>query len=487
MPGNRKPGSTGSDGFHEAVNDGTSALIASPHPASVGDGPDRRAHPVLIRRISHPLPVERVKVPVLHFDSRGPKVEGLQLLLNSRFRSVVPLKVDGIFGPKTEGAVLQFQKANNLKTDGIVGKKTWFALTSAPIPQAPRTQAKPSPAPQIYPPPIEKAALVTVNKPVPEWSIEERIEYVLKKSLSFMLPALADQVRAMFTGPGLAILVGSLALWAVGQFAGYGEAVDAFLIGFGLPFLGMAIFDVVKLLYNFLLLTVTAHDLPGLDEAANDFARALAIVAAAISIAKFFSALRSAANLAKGGAASAGAAAEETAAAESTSSAKPAQAPPKAKVAPPPDEPVTPPDEPPPSPSEKPVAFPVGGKLYRVDGRLTGTIFDEGFQPRGTATDLENYVNTNTPSNFVSTSKTPEIANDPAFGQPGKYVYMIDGSQIKGIDVNQVYPDNPFSSEQEIAVPGGIPKEAIMGAQPILPDGTLGDPIINPNYKGGGS
>lgn len=124
--------------------------------------------------------------------------------------------------------------------------------------------------------------------------------------------------------------------------------------------------------------------------------------------------------------------------------------------------------------------------VYRIDGRPPGTIFDEGFQPRGTSTDLENYVNTNQPSTFVGTSKTPDIVNNPAFGQPGKHLYEIDGTGLKGVDVNQAYPANPYASESEIAVPGGIPPESIISAKPILPGGGLGETIPNPNYNGGG-
>jgi peptidoglycan hydrolase-like protein with peptidoglycan-binding domain len=45
------------------------------------------------------------------------------------------LTVDGIFGPKTEGAVTGFQQGAGLVVDGIVGPLTWAALPSgAPMP-----------------------------------------------------------------------------------------------------------------------------------------------------------------------------------------------------------------------------------------------------------------------------------------------------------------------------------------------------------------
>lgn len=38
------------------------------------------------------------------------------------------LKVDGVFGPKTEQAVKNFQAQRNLEADGIIGVKTWAEL-----------------------------------------------------------------------------------------------------------------------------------------------------------------------------------------------------------------------------------------------------------------------------------------------------------------------------------------------------------------------
>jgi peptidoglycan hydrolase-like protein with peptidoglycan-binding domain len=52
--------------------------------------------------------------------SRGPDVKALQGLLK--------LAADGIFGPKTELAVREYQRANGVVADGIVGPKTWALL-----------------------------------------------------------------------------------------------------------------------------------------------------------------------------------------------------------------------------------------------------------------------------------------------------------------------------------------------------------------------
>ena len=51
---------------------------------------------------------------------KGPDVVRLQKILN-----IIP---DGVFGPKTEKAVMRFQLDKQLKVDGIVGSNTWHML-----------------------------------------------------------------------------------------------------------------------------------------------------------------------------------------------------------------------------------------------------------------------------------------------------------------------------------------------------------------------
>ena len=53
-------------------------------------------------------------------------VKELQTLLNEKYGA--GLQVDGIFGSKTDSAVREYQKANDLQVDGIVGPKTWASL-----------------------------------------------------------------------------------------------------------------------------------------------------------------------------------------------------------------------------------------------------------------------------------------------------------------------------------------------------------------------
>ncbi|GMA22297.1 hypothetical protein GCM10025864_44620 [Luteimicrobium album] len=65
---------------------------------------------------------------VLKKGSTGTKVKNLQRGLNKKFPAYAKLAVDGIFGPKVEAAVREFQKRAGLVVDGIVGPKTVAAL-----------------------------------------------------------------------------------------------------------------------------------------------------------------------------------------------------------------------------------------------------------------------------------------------------------------------------------------------------------------------
>jgi peptidoglycan hydrolase-like protein with peptidoglycan-binding domain len=78
----------------------------------------------------------------------GKRVSDLQERLNAGgFKP--PLKVDGIFGPKTLAAVRAFQRQHGLKVDGLVGPKTTAALRGKAEPAqhgtaAPKPAAKPA-------------------------------------------------------------------------------------------------------------------------------------------------------------------------------------------------------------------------------------------------------------------------------------------------------------------------------------------------------
>lgn len=65
-------------------------------------------------------------IVVLQKGAVGPEVIDLQYIL--QVRGFAPGAADGDFGPKTEAAVMRFQKSKNLLQDGIVGRQTWTAM-----------------------------------------------------------------------------------------------------------------------------------------------------------------------------------------------------------------------------------------------------------------------------------------------------------------------------------------------------------------------
>ncbi len=119
---------------------------------------------------------------------------------------------------------------------------------------------------------------------------------------------------------------------------------------------------------------------------------------------------------------------------------------------------------------------------YRGDSRSPDEIFNKGFEPRskGSDTSLEDYARNNSPSNYVGTSKDPDIAKN--FADEEGYVYTIKPDA--GIDVNKELGNrSPFPHEQEVVIPGGIKTKNIKGATPINKDGSLGNTTtLNPNH-----
>ena len=121
--------------------------------------------------------------------------------------------------------------------------------------------------------------------------------------------------------------------------------------------------------------------------------------------------------------------------------------------------------------------------LYRGD-RSTVTpevVFDSGFKPKGTSSNLKNHLNSNTTAeNFVSTSANKEIATDFA----GKNGYLYEISSNRGIDINKTLGiESPFPEQMEFSIPNGISSSEIKGAWKIN-KGVVGDYVPNPNFGG---
>ena len=65
----------------------------------------------------------------LSLSDRGSQVRRVQVLLNGT--GMFSVRSDGIYGPKTEQAVEEYQQQHRLKIDGVVGPKTWEHLLTA--------------------------------------------------------------------------------------------------------------------------------------------------------------------------------------------------------------------------------------------------------------------------------------------------------------------------------------------------------------------
>lgn len=104
----------------EAYRMKAGTVITSPTPPS----PSREAvkpRPRKTDQASIPTGKSTLQLPTLRLGSAGTDVQVLQQRLGTT-------SVDGKFGPKTEAAVIDFQVSNGIKVDGIVGPETWGAL-----------------------------------------------------------------------------------------------------------------------------------------------------------------------------------------------------------------------------------------------------------------------------------------------------------------------------------------------------------------------
>jgi len=77
---------------------------------------------------------------------------------------------------------------------------------------------------------------------------------------------------------------------------------------------------------------------------------------------------------------------------------------------------------------ENAAAIRKSGFIFRGDDRGPAVIFNEGFQPSGTNTDLLKYAESNVPSVYVPATTSPNVGRYFAEIQDGGYVYTELGS-----------------------------------------------------------
>jgi Putative peptidoglycan binding domain len=357
----RKPGPIGRDGDVVDINDGTLVRNLSPLPGPSG----HQATEVLTHK---PISLHRQHqsqraLPILQEGMKGQQVRWAQILLNQHEASDPPLKVDGIFGPKTRAAVVSFQRSKSLKYDGMIGVQTWTVLVATGE-YSPISAGRPdSSAPK------QSLSTQAETVSVADWPLTKRFEEVLKLAPNHMGPELAAQFRAMLTPTNISIAVGTLAVWAVSQAFGVGEIVDLILLVVGAAFIGLGIFKAGEDLGDCMMATVHAKDLPDLDRAADYLAQAVVI----LGVTAFFALLaKVAGKFARGG----GAAGEEagggsSAAAGGEAAPKPPSGPKPPKVL----------DEPEPAPAPKEAAPPADPIAARLENSVFNGVKADRIRP----------------------------------------------------------------------------------------------------------
>jgi len=109
-------------------------------------------------------------------------------------------------------------------------------------------------------------------------SSTEKIGAALQRSLPYLPAGARATVEAMLTPTALALIAGTLVVWAGSHFFGVGEIVDIVLLGVGVVALGFAVFEGANELYEFASRALGAHSEADLEAAGQHFARAVVLL-----------------------------------------------------------------------------------------------------------------------------------------------------------------------------------------------------------------
>jgi hypothetical protein len=266
MSSGRVPGPLGSGGNHSTIDDGTLQRSLSRVPGVIGTPTNVNAE----HSVRPPLlPASRGAVkppPTVQFGSRGPLVQRLQRLLNERLSPSPQLAINGNFDANTLAAVKQYQQHLRINVDGRVGRDTWYRLHKGDIATVPGA-----------PKPVEK--IIAPTKPnISAWTLEQKFSRVLGLTPPKLPGHMREEFMKLLDPTALAIIVGTLIVWAASHAFGVGVIVDiAMLIG-GVVFIGMAAIDAAGHIYDFLTLTATADEESDLDQASVMLAKAVSIL-----------------------------------------------------------------------------------------------------------------------------------------------------------------------------------------------------------------
>src|SRR5690606_15063851 len=106
----------------------------------------------------------------------------------------------------------------------------------------------------------------------------DKISEAMRRSLPHLPLEARRVVEGMLRPETIAIVSGTLMVWAGSHFFGVGEIVDIILLGVGVVALGFAVFEGAGELYEFGTTALSAHSSGQLDEAGQHFARAVTLL-----------------------------------------------------------------------------------------------------------------------------------------------------------------------------------------------------------------
>jgi hypothetical protein len=119
---------------------------------------------------------------------------------------------------------------------------------------------------------------MTTPLDVNRMSATDKVGEAMRRSLP-LLPANARAVvEAMLTPQSLAIIAGTLVVWAGSHFFGVGEIVDVILLGVGAIALGFSVFEGAGEIYEFATGALNARTDADLQKAGRHFARAVVVL-----------------------------------------------------------------------------------------------------------------------------------------------------------------------------------------------------------------
>jgi len=127
--------------------------------------------------------------------------------------------------------------------------------------------------------------MATMALNVATMPLTERLKEVLTRSKKNFGPEVGQAIDALLSPLNLAILAGTLTLWAGSHLFGVGEVVDVLLLVVGAFTIGWSIGDVVSDLYTFAERTINARSDADLDAAAKAFSHAIVLAGITVVMA----------------------------------------------------------------------------------------------------------------------------------------------------------------------------------------------------------